>query len=213
MVQLFSTKTKTLLVSWSRTMRHPILHSVLVILFLLSLIILGVTYDPHLTFEKHLSNVSANAARKLVIVRKASYIHNDEVINATCFMYFVIPLLDYCSPIWMSASARDLSLLGRVARGGRFIIFLIVVAITWLTEAWYHACHCSINSILIGIYHFLFLSLMTCRLPGQQDLQKDNITMHVHSTLWHFPIKEDIFAYHCATMGWSSCWCFAWRSW
>ena len=94
------------------------------------LTILGVTYDSHLTFEKHLSNVSANAARKLVIVRKASYIHNDEVINATCFMYFVIPLLDYCSPIWMSASARDLSLLGRVARGGRFIIFLIVVAIT-----------------------------------------------------------------------------------
>ena len=85
------------------------------------LTILGVTYDSHLTFEKHLSNVSANAARKLGIVRKASYIYKDEGINATCFRSFVLPLLEYCSPIWMSASARDLSLLDRVARGGRFL--------------------------------------------------------------------------------------------
>ena len=47
------------------------------------LAILRVTYDPHLTFEKYLSNVSANAARKLDIVRKTSYIYNYEGINAT----------------------------------------------------------------------------------------------------------------------------------
>ena len=125
-MKLNSTKTKTLLVSRSRTNEPP--HPPLCVGNTLLaesefLTILGVTYDPHLTFEKHLSNVSANAARKLGIVRKASYIYNDERVNATCFRSFVLPLLEYCSPIWMSASARDLSLLDRVANGGRFLFF------------------------------------------------------------------------------------------
>ena len=121
-MKLNSSKTKTLLVSRSRTIEPP--HPPLCVGNALLaesefLTILGVTYDPHLTFEKHLSNVSANAARKLGIVRKASYIYSDERINATCFRSFVLPLLEYCSPIWMSASARDLSLLDRVARGDK----------------------------------------------------------------------------------------------
>ena len=123
-MKLNSTKTKTLLVSRSRTNNPP--HPPLSVgnTFLAEsefLTILGVTYDSHLTFERHLLNVSANAARKLGIVRKASYIYKDEEINATCFRSFVLPLLEYCSPVWVSASARDLSLLDRVARGGRFL--------------------------------------------------------------------------------------------
>ena len=123
-MRLNSSKTKTMLVSRSRTNEPP--HPPLSVgntplAESEFLTILGVTFDSHLTFEKHLSNVSANAARKLGIVRKASYIYNNEEINATCFRSFVLPLLEYCSPVWMSASARDLSLLDKVARGGRFL--------------------------------------------------------------------------------------------
>ena len=67
--------------------------------------ILGVTYDSPLTFEKHLSNASTNAARKLGFVCKASDIYNNEDIKATCCRSFVLPLLKYCSPIWMSVSS------------------------------------------------------------------------------------------------------------
>ena len=84
-----------------------------------SLTILGVTFDSRLCFQQHLINVSANAARKLGIVRKASYIYNNQCTNLTCFRSFLLPLLEYCSPIWMSAAARDLHLLDRVAHGGR----------------------------------------------------------------------------------------------
>ena len=123
-MKLNASKTKTLLVSRSLTYEPP--HPPLCVgdtplAESEFLTILGVTFDPHMTFEKHLSNISANAARKLGIVRKASYIYNNEEINATCFRSFVLPLLEYCSPVWMSASARDLSLLDRVARGGRFL--------------------------------------------------------------------------------------------
>ena len=58
------------------------------------------------------------------------------------------------------------------------LCFLRVVAMTWLTDEWYHACCCFISFILIGIYHYHFSSLRTCHLPGQQDLQIDSISMH-----------------------------------
>ena len=57
-------------------------------------------------------------------------------------------------------------------------VFLLVAAMTWLTYAWYHACHCFIDLILIGICYHHVLSLRTCHLPGQEDLQRDNISVH-----------------------------------
>ena len=123
-MKLNSSKTKTLLISRSRTVVPP--HPQL---FIGNtplaesdfLTILGVTLDSRLSFQQHLINVSANAARKLGIVRKASYIYDNECTNLTCFRSFVLPLLEYCSPVWMSAAARDLHLLDRVAHGGRFL--------------------------------------------------------------------------------------------
>ena len=34
---------------------------------------------------------------------------------------FVLPLLEYCSPVWMSAAVRDLFLLDEIACDGRFL--------------------------------------------------------------------------------------------
>ena len=123
-MKLNASKTKTLLVSRSRTLVPP--HPSLFIgndklAESESLTILGVTLDSHLTFQQHLINMSASAARKLGIVRKASHIYDCEKTNFTCFRSFILPLLEYCSPVWMSAAARDLSLLDRVVRGGRFL--------------------------------------------------------------------------------------------
>ena len=123
-MKLNSSKTKTLLISRSRTSvpPHPPLH--IGNTFLTeseTLTILGVTFDSRLSFQQHLIDVSANAARKLGIVRKASYIFHNDSTNLTCFRSFVLPLLEYCSPVWMSAAARDLSLLDKVVRGGRFL--------------------------------------------------------------------------------------------
>ena len=123
-MQLSSSKTKTLLISRSRTSvpPHPPLHiGNTALAESATLTILGVTFDSHLSFQQHLINVSANAARKLGIVRKTSYIFNNDSTNLTCFRSFVLPLLEYCSPVWMSASARDLSLLDKVVCCGGFL--------------------------------------------------------------------------------------------
>ena len=88
-------KTKTLLFSQSCT-RQP-LHPPLSlgntqIAESEFLTIIGVTFDFHLTFQQHLRNVSANAARKLGIVCNASYIYGNKSINLTSFRSFVLPL-------------------------------------------------------------------------------------------------------------------------
>ena len=109
-----SSKTKTLLIcrSCTEVPPHPSLFIGNTSLAESEcLTILGVTFDSLLTFQQHLMNVSTNAARKLGIVRKASNIYNNENTNLICFRSFVLPLLKYCSPVWMSAAARDLSLL------------------------------------------------------------------------------------------------------
>ena len=95
-MKLNSSKTKTLLISRSRTSvpPHPPLHIGNTSLAESeTLTILGVTFDSHLSFQQHLINVSANAARKLGIVRKVSYIFNNDSTNLTCFRSFVLPLL------------------------------------------------------------------------------------------------------------------------
>ena len=74
-----------------------------------------------------LRNVLANAARKLGILCKASYIYDRDkymqlVLDPVSFIF-----LEYCSLAWVSAAARDLSFLGKVACGGRFLYSIIVI--------------------------------------------------------------------------------------
>ena len=123
-MKLNSKKTKTLIVSRSRTLypaHPPVSIGDTVLENNEHLTILGVTFDSKLTFSEHLMNVSSNASRKLGIVRKASFIYGDNQVNLTCFRSFVLPLLEYCSPVWRSAADRSLNLLDKIARSGNFL--------------------------------------------------------------------------------------------
>ena len=41
-------------------------------------------------------------------------VFRDVAIVAKCFWVFILPVLDYCSPVWMSAATSHLLLLDRV---------------------------------------------------------------------------------------------------
>ena len=72
-MKLNATKTKTMIVSRSRTM-HPQSPPLTILGTVLKesddLIILGVTFDSKMTFEKHLRSVSRAASQRLGILRK-----------------------------------------------------------------------------------------------------------------------------------------------
>ena len=83
------------------------------------LVILGVTFDSKMTFEKHLRSVSRAAPQRLGILRR---VFHDRALLGRCFRGFVLPVLEYCSAVWYSAADIHLKLLHRAVSGARFLI-------------------------------------------------------------------------------------------
>ena len=74
------------------------------------LVILGVTFDSKLTFEKHLHSVSRAASQTQGILRKSWRVFHDRSLLGRCFRGFVLPVLEYCSAVWCSSADTHLKL-------------------------------------------------------------------------------------------------------
>ena len=85
------------------------------------LVILGVTSDAKMNFEKHLRSVSSDVAQRLGIVRKSWQVFHDRSLLPRSFWGFVLPILEYCSAVWCSAADSHLKLLDRVVRSAGFL--------------------------------------------------------------------------------------------
>ena len=85
------------------------------------LVILGVTFDSKMTFEKHLHLVSIAASQRLGILRKPWLVFHDRSLLGRCFRGFVLTVLDYCSAVWCSAADTHLKPLDRAVSGARFL--------------------------------------------------------------------------------------------
>ena len=70
--------------------------------------ILGVTFDSKMTFEKHLRSVSREASQRLRVVRKSWRVFDDRLIFRRCFQGFLLPVMEYFSVVWCSASDAHL---------------------------------------------------------------------------------------------------------
>ena len=81
------------------------------------LVILGVTFDSKMTFERHLHSVSRAASQWLGILRKSWQIFHHRLLLGRCFKGFVLPVLEYCSAVWCSDADTHLRLLYRVVSG------------------------------------------------------------------------------------------------
>ena len=105
-------KTKTMIVSRSRTM-HPQSHSLTFGRTVLNesddLVILGMTFDSKMTFEKHLRSVSRAASQRLGILRNSWRVFHDRPLLGRCFRGFVLPILEYSSIVWCSAADTRLN--------------------------------------------------------------------------------------------------------
>ena len=124
-MKLNANKTKTMIVSRSRTV-HPQLTTLTLDRTVLEesadLVILGVTFDAKMTFEKHLSSVSSAAAQGIGIMSKSSWqVFHDRSLLLRSFWSFVLPVLEYCSAPWCSAADSHLKLLDRVVRSAGFL--------------------------------------------------------------------------------------------
>ena len=123
-MKLNASKIKTMMVSRSRTMHPqspPLTIGGTVLKESDDLVILGVTFDSTMIFEKHLRYVSKAASQRLGILRKSWRVFHDRSLLGRCFGGFVLPVLEYCSAIWCSAADTHLKLLDRAVSGARFL--------------------------------------------------------------------------------------------
>ena len=63
------------------------------------LVILGVTFDSKMTFEKHLRSVSRVTSQRLGIFRKSWRVFHDRSLLGRCFRGFALLVLEYCSVV------------------------------------------------------------------------------------------------------------------
>ena len=85
------------------------------------LVILGVTFDSKMTFEKHLPSVSRAASQRLGTLRKSWHVFRGRSLLVRYFRGFLLPVLEYCSADWCSAADTHLKLLDRAVSGARFL--------------------------------------------------------------------------------------------
>ena len=119
-----ASKTKTMIVSRSLTMHPqspPLTIGGTVLKESDDLVILGVTFDSKMTFEKHLRSVFRAASQRFGILRKSWRVFHDRALLGRCFRGFVLPVLEYFSAIWCSAADMHLKLLDRAVSGARFL--------------------------------------------------------------------------------------------
>ena len=72
-------------------------------------VILGMTFDSKVTFEKHLRSVSRVASQWLGVLRKSRQVFCDRLLLMKRYRGFVVPVLEYCSVVWCSAADHTLN--------------------------------------------------------------------------------------------------------
>ena len=119
-MKLNASKTKTMIYSRSCTM-HPQSPALTIGGPVLKesedLVLLGVTFNAKMIFEKHLCWVSRAASQRPGILRLSWQVLNDRLLLGRCFRHFVLPVLENCSAVWCLAADTYLKLLDRVVSG------------------------------------------------------------------------------------------------
>ena len=67
------------------------------------------TFDPMMTFQKHLRFVSRAASQRLGILRNSWRVFLDRSLLGRCFRDFVLPVLEYCCAVWGSVAIHTLN--------------------------------------------------------------------------------------------------------
>ena len=91
--------------------------------------ILDVMFDSKFTFERHIHSISSSVAQKIGLLRKSFRIFGDDDVLLRCFNSFILPCLEYCSPVWFSAADFHLKLLDKNLRACKFLIPNITISL------------------------------------------------------------------------------------
>ena len=102
-------------------------------------------FDSKFTFERHICSISSSVVQKIGPLRISFKIFGDHDV-LKCFKSFILPCLEYCSPVWSSAADSHLKLLDRNLQACKILI-------TNLTFSLQHRRFTSSLCMLYKIFH------------------------------------------------------------
>ena len=108
--------TKALVGNRSRSLNPPHGHLVLFGVSIRpspNLDILGMKFDRKLNFEDHVRGIVSRVSQRIGILMLVKRIFVDTSVLLRWYFAFVLPILEYCSPMWVSAAECFLRLLER----------------------------------------------------------------------------------------------------
>ena len=191
-MKLNASKTKTVIVSRSRTMHPqspPLTIGGTVLKESDDLVILGVTFDSKITFEKHLRSVSRAASQRLGILRKSWRVLHDRSLLGRCFLGFLLPVLEYCSAVWCSAADTNLELMDRAVSGAWFLTGGVVEVTLLIADPW-KSCLCFIRS---GVTRCTLLIVLYLDRMCQCGLHAV-LWSHIGTSLQNTALQQDFYS-------------------
>ena len=182
-------KTRGMLISRSHTV-EPLFPDLLidgsVVEMVSELKILGVIIDSKLSFEKQVRAIAASASMRVGILRKTMSVFRDVTVVAKCFWAFILPVLEYCSLVWMSAATSHLSLLDRVVSQVSRLSGGSVTAIFGIGAKW----HLGVSSSRLAVW---LITLCVVFFPAQYALRRPTRgALAAHSRSFEMPRSRTV---------------------
>jgi hypothetical protein len=76
---------------------------------------LGVMFDSKLLFSNHVCSIVAKAKQRIFLLKRA-FVCSDALVLISAFKSYILPILEYCSPVWSPSSVADILKLESVQR-------------------------------------------------------------------------------------------------
>jgi hypothetical protein len=76
---------------------------------------LGILVDDHLSFNQHIVSIVAKAKQRIYLLFKCFSSRNISLL-VNAYSSYILPILDYCSPVWSPYKLSDIDLLESVQR-------------------------------------------------------------------------------------------------
>ena len=76
---------------------------------------LGVLFNSHLSFSNHITTIIGKARQRIFLLKR-SFIHSNDAVLIKAFKTYILPILEYCSPVWSPSMLGDILRLESVQR-------------------------------------------------------------------------------------------------
>ena len=134
--------------------------------------ILGVKFYGKLTFEDHVRGIVSRVSRKIYILRLVKRVLWTRSVFLRCCYAFVLPILEYCSPVWGSAAKCHLQLYSSaryIRWPGYFKIRVscCVIDVMWLSILCFTRLIRTLITVCSASFHLLLLEFGISELQPQ----------------------------------------------